>query len=399
MTAPHYRYLLANLITGVIIDEVEFSDVSYSDKINAAGEFSGTVQATKYSPVYYLRRLTTPGNKALYIMRDDVPVWGGIVWDREFNQTDKKMTIKAFSFEIYLYHRVLWKSRTYTDSDVFAVVRDLVNAINVDFDSTENVIAGEPSPTYNGLGGRPDNSDIGINLGTGSRGAVTSRDYRGIEVQLVGEVIDALSDNLNRNFEYRIVPTLSNNVFGKRLDLYVPPTDGLSTLLVFEYPGSIATYTWSDTMEGASTRYWVTGAGEGPNKRIQTWTNDTVLNGVGDNGVDDFSAFPVYDEVESSKHGSVKSTDRLAEYAQMYGKRTSPPVTDWDVTVYGQLEPNVTLYQAGDWAKFIIKDPSFGPTEAFTRRIEEKRVSVANGRDATETVQLVLTNESGPVEV
>lgn len=399
MTGPKYRYIIASLLTGAVVDEIEFTGVSYGDKINAAAPFSGAVQASKYSTVNSLRQLTTPGNKALYIMRDDSVVWGGIVWDRKFDTSTKKLDITAYTFEIYLYHRVLWKSRTYDNNDVFAVVRDLVNAVNVDFNSSSNVITGQPSPTYNGTGGRPSNSDIGISLGTGSRGATTSRDFRGVELQLVGEAIDALSDNLNRNFEYRIVPTFSNETFGKRLELYVPPDDGLSSNLVFEYPGSIADYVWSDTMEGASTRFWVTGAGEGPNKRIQTWTNDTVLGGIGSNNVDDFSQFPVYDEVESSKHGSVKDTARLSEYAQMYGKRTIPPLTDWDITVNGSKEPNVTLYNAGDWAKFIIKDESFGGTEAFTRRIEEKTVTVSEGTSVTETVQLALTNESGPLDV
>ena len=397
MTAPNYRYFVASLISGAIIDEIEFTDVSYSDAINSAGSFSGTVQATRYFSVSSLRKLTTPGNKALYVLRDDFPIWGGIVWDREFDQSTKKLTIKAFSFEIYFYHRVLWKNRLYDDDDVFSVVRDLVNAINVDFDDTENVIAGTPSPTYNGTGGRPSSADIGIALGTGSRGATTGRDFRGVELQYVGEAIDALSDNMNRHFEYRITPLLSNNVFNKRLDLYVPPETGDDTLLFFEFPGSISTYKWTDTMEGAATRFWVTGAGEGPTKRIERWTNNSLLDGIGRNNADDFTAFPLYDEIESSKHGSVKSTSRLQEYAQEYGKRAEPPLTDWQMTVYGGLEPNVSLYKSGDWAKFVIKDPSFGATESFTRRIEERTVSVSNDPSVQETVVLALTNESGPL--
>ena len=329
-------------------------------------------------------------------MRNGVSVWGGIVWDREFDQENRKLTITAYSHEIYRFNRVLLKTRKYTDEDVFDVVRDLVNAMNYDLQDGINAIAGEPAQ-YNGTGGRPDSANIGLDLGTGLRGVTMTNedDFRGIELKYIGEIINALSDNKNKYFEWRIEHTFTAGEFQKALKLTVPAANGYDSTLLFEYPGVISKYTWSDSMENASTRFWVTGAGDGPEKRIEYFINDTILSG-GVLGDYDYIDYPLFDELELSRHGSVKNVDTLKEHAEQYAKESVPPMTDWEVTLYGEFDPQVSAFNQGDWAKFIIKDENFSSTQAFTRRIEEITVNVADAENQHDTVTLALTNETGP---
>ena len=62
---PVYRYFTANLITGAIVMEIPFSQVSWERKVNAAGSFSGTIAADEYTNAFDLYETTIPGKYGL----------------------------------------------------------------------------------------------------------------------------------------------------------------------------------------------------------------------------------------------------------------------------------------------------------------------------------------------
>jgi hypothetical protein len=107
---PVYRYFTANLITGAIVMEIPFSGVSWERSINAAGGFSGTIPADTYTDAFNLYETTIPGKYALYVMRDNVCVWGGIIWSRSYDIMEKRLSVQASEFVSYLYHRTFWKT-------------------------------------------------------------------------------------------------------------------------------------------------------------------------------------------------------------------------------------------------------------------------------------------------
>ena len=107
---PVYRYFIANLITGSIVMEIPFGGVSWERKVNAAGRFSGTIAADEYTNAFDLYETTLPGKYALYVMRNGVCVWGGVIWSRSYDITEKKLSVEAAEFVSYLYHRVFWKT-------------------------------------------------------------------------------------------------------------------------------------------------------------------------------------------------------------------------------------------------------------------------------------------------
>lgn len=403
----HNHYFVTNLFTGQVLEELKFVGATYSTKINAAGTFTGKVPATTDKPVRNIYKATTPGNRGLYVVRKGIPVWGGIIWDRSYQQSNASFEITALGFEVYFSHRVIWKKRSYTNVDIFELVRDIVNAIQVDFNPDANVRAGT-SPYFTGTqneyssaGGRPLSANLNISLGGNQMGftETNDEDFRGSELKLAADAINALSDN-QHNFEWRIAPTFntSTQVFGKALQLYQPAADASLATATFEFPGVISDYTWSDTMEGASTRYWETGAGDGPDKAIANWVNDSILNGSQTSIKHDYTNFPLYDEVDSSTHGSTKSTSKLQGYAQTSGQRSRPPLQDWSVTVNGAQNPDLSNYQTGDWAKFIIDDPKFGYKQGFARRITDMTVTVPEEEDGDESVALLLESTSDPAQ-
>lgn len=108
-----YRYFLTDLLSNQVISEVPFKGVSYERANKRAGGFSGTIpfiEATKGIDLY---EATMPGRTGLYVMRNNVCVWGGIVWGRSYDVASRNMTVDASEFISYLYHRQIWQTIQY----------------------------------------------------------------------------------------------------------------------------------------------------------------------------------------------------------------------------------------------------------------------------------------------
>ncbi len=136
---PVYRYYTANLITGKIVMEIPFQGVSWERKVSAAGTFSGSIAADTSSDIFDLYESTIPGKYGLYVLRDGVCVWGGIIWSREYSLTERSLQVTALEFVSYLHHRVFWKSFTtdtyeYSgdDESVAELLQILIDYVNDD---------------------------------------------------------------------------------------------------------------------------------------------------------------------------------------------------------------------------------------------------------------------------
>jgi hypothetical protein len=113
ISVARYRYYVADILTGQVVMEVPFSSVSWERKVSAAGSFSGSIPADLSQDHFDLYNSTLPGKFALYVMRNETCVWGGIIWSREYSITDRRLTVGALEFVSYLHHRVLWKSTSF----------------------------------------------------------------------------------------------------------------------------------------------------------------------------------------------------------------------------------------------------------------------------------------------
>jgi hypothetical protein len=108
-----YRYFLTDLLTNQVISEVPFKGVSFERANKRAGGFSGTIpfiEATKGIDLY---EATMPGRTGLYVVRNNVCVWGGIVWSRSYDAASRNMSVEGAEFISYLYHRQIWQTIQY----------------------------------------------------------------------------------------------------------------------------------------------------------------------------------------------------------------------------------------------------------------------------------------------
>lgn len=119
ITPAEYRYFLVDLLTNETIGEVPFTDVSYERALSKAGSFSGSIPVIDATTAYNLYESTMPGKSCVFVLRNGVCVWGGIIWSRQYSPVSKKLTIDASEFISYLYHRVVWQTLFYGTENVF----------------------------------------------------------------------------------------------------------------------------------------------------------------------------------------------------------------------------------------------------------------------------------------
>jgi len=105
-----YRYYVFDLLTNTLLAELPFTNVSYGRSLREAGSFSGSIVANENTVNLSLYENTLPGKTALYVTRNNVCVWGGIIWTRSYNIVNKSLEISGSEFTSYLYKRVLWKT-------------------------------------------------------------------------------------------------------------------------------------------------------------------------------------------------------------------------------------------------------------------------------------------------
>ena len=101
-----YTYYVADLLTGEIIGDLPLTGVGFTRVLNAPGTFRGSLH-TRDPRVLALapRRLTEPGRTALYVDRDGVLVWGGIIWTTRYTADDGALELGAADFLSYFEHR------------------------------------------------------------------------------------------------------------------------------------------------------------------------------------------------------------------------------------------------------------------------------------------------------
>lgn len=109
-TAPKYRYFVADLMSNTVLAEIPFTNVSYERSLKSAGQFSGSIAVIDRTAAMNLYDSTMPGRTALYVVRNNECVWGGIIWGRSYSAIEKTMSVDASEFTSYLHHRNIWKT-------------------------------------------------------------------------------------------------------------------------------------------------------------------------------------------------------------------------------------------------------------------------------------------------
>jgi len=268
---------------------------------------------------------------------------------------------------------------------------------------------------YGTFGPYTANSDLGFDMSTNEpSGLYQDTQYlRGYELKSYGEILEDYSNNLN-GFEYRVdcdydFTTASFTRTLVLLNIENPNeiTDSLQASdqerlgfndVIFEYPGSISTFSVEESAEDAATRFFVEGnisdLSDAASQPYAVAADNSLLNNR--NGL----SWPLLDQVEIINQTA--DEDILYSYAEEYLYEAKPPMGDFSVSVNGSLVPAVGTYLPGDWCSLIIDDPFVlarlasdqePRNDIIVRKINGYKVSVPDNPSFPETVDLDLVTD------
>ncbi|WP_053849622.1 hypothetical protein [Streptomyces sp. NRRL B-24085] len=362
-----YTYYTADLATGAITDELPLYDATFSTELNEAGEFRARLPlGDPRVGVHRPRELTEPGRAALYVERDGVLVWGGVIWTVKYTSADQHLEIGAAGFLSYFDHRRVLPADfdpavpdlasvtvSFTDRDQCDIARDLV-AI---------------AQAHRG-------GDIRVRPEADTRSGVTrTLVYPGSDLKSTGEALRELA-SLEDGPDF-----LFDMAYGsdgrpvRRLRVGTPHLGQQGTPHVWEYGANLIGYTWP--ADGASTASRVFALGEqGEAGQLVAVAEDPA------------TGRPLTETEVSYVH--LTDPELLRSQARSALAAVSAPVVLPELTVRADLEPVLGSYQVGDDALVVIKDVFFPEGVRFGVRITG--IEVTPGNDAgEEQVQLTVT--------
>ena len=330
-----YTYLIADLTSGVILDELPLRGVSFDKRLNDTGSLRGQLQVTDPEIRDRVpRRLTEPGRTALYVDRDGDLLWGGIVWTSRYAASSGTLELGAADFLSYLEHRRV-------------VTHPVQDAATTPFsypDTDQLVIAGALVTVAQAHPG----GDLDIEV----RGPQDSGVRRSVSYAL-GEqkpVADALRDlaNADGGFDFTVDVEYDATGQPQRFIRFGYPRLGQpGAPHVWEYGANLIDFSWPRDAAAMATRVFAQGATEADQPLVR-YAEDTAA----------YSAGWVLLEDAASQLDTKDSALVQAQAAGELAARRLPVVLP-ELTVRADLDPVVGRYAVGDDARLVIDDPFF----------------------------------------
>lgn len=371
---PIYTYILVDIRSNAVLDEVNFKSVTFSNVLSGVGDFSGTISVNPETSVINIRGNTTPGHTALYVLRGGELVWGGIIWKRVFSSDSRTLQINAKTFESYFNKRLQLTTKYWASEDQLSIARWLVES--------------------NGSA-----AAVGIEVSTATSPRFRERTMFGYEFKTSGLELEQLA-NLIDGFDWNVLLSQDPDSLEirRKLEFFYPERGlpkSVSTLL-FEYPGVVKSFSLNEDAENGGNKIWAIGTGEGT-EQVVAFSEDRDSLDAG---------YPLNEETRSYK--SVVRPSTLQSHADADLGRLNTPVTVFEVTLRADIEPELGTYNLGDWATFRFNDSYFydeyseisndgfieyvGPNQGgiFTKEARITQIEVSISDSGVEDVKLTL---------
>ncbi|CAB5220387.1 hypothetical protein UFOVP238_41 [uncultured Caudovirales phage] len=388
-SAATYSFVLCDVTTGAVVDElVAPMGVSYTYLLNRPGSFNCSVPKNTLLPDGNQRvtyRNLYPASLALYVRRNGVIVWGGLLWSLTGNSSQPVVNLSAIGWWEYLRHlrvgTVTQLGKTASEN-----IAAIFNSIAT-FSSYRNVLF-----TYEIRGTSSDIADVQV-LSTDYRmmsdaleTAMNSVAYFDFQVEFVDN-----GTSIYPNYVF-IIPYINNNA-GDTLE-YVVGDQNEST-------GNLSEY--SVTFDGSKMANVITGIGQQSStdslnvKYVADYVADLYGLNVGytDTG---YSALPYTTTLRNGttaermpimetvyRRSEITNTFNLSSRTIRYGKQVvEPPAQIRCTGIPNLVKP--TFMQPGESTRVRISDGFF----QFDGILRCSQVSTKLGDDYSETVSIDL---------
>lgn len=364
--ATQYRYLFADLLTNDILAELPLTGVTFTQVLNSPGSLNARLLISDVREDQYdIEGSTIPARTAIYVDRDGVLVWGGIIWLRRYNSETQTIDITAREFLSYLESRRVATSQAFNNVDQLTVAQSLLNTAQ--------------SAT---------NGNIGLIVPTNTSGVLVSRVFYGYELKDLYSAIKDIAtqeDGFDFNCDVRYD---SNNDPIKVVDLAYPfrGTPYVSTdpaAIVLEYPGNVVAYEFPEDGATAANAMYGVGPGSNEGKLIASAFIPSQLA----------AGWPLLED--TTTYNDVYDPNLLANLTAAEVLAKKEPIATVKVVLPAYVDPVLGTYKTGDEVLLRITDVRFPPNgPGFGLSVVKRIVSinVEPGEDGPERVTLVLTD-------
>jgi hypothetical protein len=386
MADHQYTYLFCDLMTDRILAELPVQQVEFSSELNGAGTFKGTVPLNDQTAVLGPMAATIPARTSLYVDRDGVIVWGGIVWTRRPLSGSGGvwgMELQGAEFQSYWQHRTVNELLS-TDPAVVAS-----NGATPGFVPTGQQMYADQAwimwslLTY--AGADPTNAgsiNVDTNPLVNPTGVTRNCTYDPAQRPVIYDLIRQLAA-ADGGFDWGI--EVGYNTDGsryRRWQVYYPRRGRPAGLtgLTFQHGagGNILTYDWPEDGTQLATRCTALGSGQGQD----------VVVGVAEADDQLAAGWPLLEYV--TKYDQVTEWNAIQAHAQADLYAHSQATTQPTFTVLADADPLLGSYTVGDSAIFALDPDDYYPDgHAAELRIVSVKVTVASG--GLETVTLTCT--------
>ena len=369
MATTTYRYLFVDLLSNDIIAELPLTGVAFTQQLNQAGTFQAHILLLGIPADKYNVDLSTiPGHCGLYVDRNGVLVWGGVIWGRSYNSTEQKLSITAQEWISYFAHRVVNQTVDFNNIDQLVIAKTLIE----------------------GAQGQPyGNINVGYNSeGQTTSGVLVDRVYYNYELKNIFEAIQDLSRQSD-GFDFHI-DIAYDGVTGlpaKYFNTYYPRSGlqysfGNPDCPVFTFPaGNMVEYEYPEDGSLVANTLYALGAGSNEGKLISGAQDTTRLT-------DGWALLE-----KAVNYSDITDQTVLDNLAVAQVTAVSYPPVVLKVVVPAYVDPVFGTYEVGDDCRVIITDSRFPNTLDQVYRIVG--LSVQPGEDGPERVTLTLAQGAG----
>jgi hypothetical protein len=364
-----YRYLFVDLLSNTIIAELPLTGVSFTQQLNQPGTFQGRlllsgVNANKYN----VDLSTIPAFCGIYVDRDGILVWGGVIWGRSYNSISQTLTFNAQEWISYFDHRRVTQDVDFTSIDQLVIAKTLI-------EDAQNATYGDIGVGYN-------------TAGQTTSGVLVDRTYYSYELKNVFQAIQDLSRqgdgfDFSIDVEYDSITDLPV----KNFNTYYPRSGtvysfGDPNVPVFTFPaGNMVEYEYPEDGSVVANTVYALGAGSNEGKLIAVGQDISKLT----------TGWALLET--TSNYSDITDNTVLQQLANAQSLATSYPPVVLKVVVPAYVDPIFGSYALGDDARIIITDSRFPNTLDEIYRIVG--LTVQPGEDGPERVTLSLAQGAG----
>jgi hypothetical protein len=375
--AHTYTYLFCDLLTDTVLAELPLQGVQYSTVVSGIGTLRALVPLNDETLPLDPIGATVGGRTALYVDRDGVIVWGGIVWTRQL--APGGIAIQAAEFLSYYQHRYITETistnaANITDTRYIPDGQLIYNDQKYVIWSLLRYAAKFPSGNI-GI-----NTDLLTGVADGVTRDITLYGYERPEIYATIQQLSQADDGFDFGVEVGWNPIVNNlpPTRYRRARTWYPQRgrSAADSALVFSKGGpraSIVSYDWPEDFTALATQTWALGDGQGESRLVAGATDDDLLA----------AGWPLLESVQS--YNGVTQAATVQGHANADLNARSGAAVAPTFVVLADADPPLGSYGPGDAAVFsIAPEPRWPDGLDAELRILEMEVTASS----PETVRL-----------